>query len=71
MTLRVLDADGSVVHEEPGSATSGSGTWGDYHFSVDESLLEPGSSIQLLDYSAEDGDPENIITVPVTFLASS
>jgi hypothetical protein len=71
MTLRVLDADGNVVHEEPGSATSGSGTWGDYHFSVDESLLEPGSSIQLLDYSAEDGDPENIITVPVTFLASS
>lgn len=71
MTLRVLDADGNVVHEEPGSATSGSGTWGDYHFSVDESLLGPGSSIQLLDYSAEDGDPENIITVPVTFLASS
>jgi spore germination protein GerM len=71
MTLRVLDADGSVVHEEPGSATSGSGTWGDYHFSVDESLVEPGSSIQLFEYSAEDGDPQNIITVPVTFLASS
>jgi spore germination protein GerM len=71
MTLRVLDADGEIVYEEPGSATSGSGTWGDYHFSVDESLLGPGSSIQLFEYSAEDGDPQNIITVPVTVLASS
>jgi len=71
MTLRVLDADGEIVHEEFTTATCGSGCWGEFEFTIDESLLGPGSSIQLFEYSAEDGDPQNIITVPVTVLASS
>lgn len=71
MALRVLDGDGEIVHEEFTSATSGSGTWGDYRFTIDESLVDADSVIQIFEYSAEDGDPQNIIRVPVTVIENS
>jgi hypothetical protein len=47
-------------------ATSGSGTWGEFGVGVATDLVTPGeSSIQLLQYSAEDGSPTNLITIPV------
>ncbi len=64
MALRVLDGEGNTVHEEFGSATSGSGTWGDYLFVLDPTLFGEGSSVQLLEYSAKDGEPSNVITIP-------
>lgn len=64
MTLRVLDGSGNIVHEEPGQATSGSGTWGDYLFVLDSNLFGEDSSVQVFEYSAEDGEPANVITVP-------
>ena len=71
MALRVLDGDGEIVHEEFTTATCGSGCWGDYQFSLDESLVDTDSVIQIFEYSAEDGDPQNIISVPVTMIENS
>jgi spore germination protein GerM len=70
MTLRVLDADGEIVHEESTTATCGSGCWGEFEFTIDESLVDADSVIQILEYSAEDGDPQNIVTVPVVVESS-
>lgn len=64
MSLRVLDADGAIVHEEFGMATCGSGCWGGFLFVLDPALFDTGTSVQLLEYSAKDGEPSNIITVP-------
>jgi hypothetical protein len=66
LTLRVLNADGNIVHEEPGTATCGSGCWGNFTFVLDPNLIEPGTSVQLLEYSAKDGSPQNVITVPIS-----
>jgi spore germination protein GerM len=66
LTIRVIDGEGNTVHEEPVQATSGSGTWGEFGVGVATDLVTPGeSSIQLLQYSAEDGSPTNLITIPV------
>lgn len=64
MSLRVLDAAGGIVHEEFTTATCGSGCWGDFLFVLDPALFETGTIVQLLEYSAKDGEPSNVITVP-------
>jgi len=67
LTVRVIDAAGNAIHEEPVQATSGSGTWGEFGVEIDSELVTPGeTSIQLFEYSAEDGTTmNNLITVPV------
>ncbi|MGD2101645.1 MAG: Gmad2 immunoglobulin-like domain-containing protein [Acidimicrobiia bacterium] len=66
LTAQVIDASGDVVHEEPVEATCGTGCWGGFGVGVASDLIEPGrSSIRLLTYSAEDGSPENVITIPI------
>ncbi len=64
MHARVLDPEGNIVHEELGTATSGSGEWGEYLFVLDPDHFEDGSSVQLLWYSPEDGSASNVITIP-------
>lgn len=66
LMVRVIDAEGDTIHEEPVQATSGSGTWGEFGVGVGTEMVTPGeSSIQLFEYSAEDGSMVNVITVPV------
>ena len=66
LTLRVLDGSGAVVHEEPAMATCGSGCWGEFGISIDVDLIVPGeSAVQLLTFSAEDGEPTNVVTIPI------
>lgn len=66
LSVRVLDESGAIIHEEPTQASCGSGCWGGFGVGIGKDLIEPGSSsIQLLDYSAEDGSPQNIITIPI------
>jgi spore germination protein GerM len=71
VNLIVRNGDGEIVHEAFTTATCGSGCWGDFEFTVDETLVDAGSTIQVLEYSAEDGDPANVITVPVTVIENS
>lgn len=66
LTWQVLDGSGEVVHEEFTTASCGTGCWGEFEIEVDADLIVPGeSSIRLLTYSAEDGSPTNMITVPI------
>lgn len=66
LTVRVLDGSGTVVHEEPVMATCGSGCWGEFGVGIDVDLIVPGeSAVQLLTYSPEDGEPTNVITIPI------
>jgi hypothetical protein len=71
VNLIVRNGDGEIVHETFTNATNGSGTWGEFEFTVDESLVDADSVIQVFEYSAEDGEPVNIITVPVIVIESS
>ena len=64
LSLRVLDGEGNIVHEEFTTATCGSGCWGEYIFVLDPDLFDTDYTVQLLEYSAEDGDPANVISVP-------
>lgn len=66
LIVQVIDADGNVTHEEPVMATCGSGCWGEFSTEIDANLITPGeSSIRLLTYSAQDGSPTDVITVPI------
>jgi len=66
LMVQVIDGEGNRIHEEPVQATSGSGTWGEFGVGVASDLVTPGeTSIQLFEYSAEDGSMVNVITVPV------
>ncbi len=66
VNLIVRNGAGEVVHEAFTSATCGSGCWGNFEFTIDEALVDADSVIQVFEYSAEDNDPANVITVPVT-----
>jgi len=67
VTVRVVDiSSGEVIHEENTTATCGTGCWGGFGVGISSDLITPGeNAIQLLDYSAKDGSPENVITVPI------
>lgn len=64
--VNVLDADGTVVHEEYVMALCGTGCWGEFSATIDAGLIVPGeSSIRAFTYSAEDGSISDAITVPI------
>lgn len=66
LMVQVLDGNAEVVHEEPVLASCGSGCWGEFGIGVASELITPGeSSIRLLTYSAEDGSPQDSITIPI------
>lgn len=66
LTVQVVDGNGQVVHEEPLQATCGTGCWGEFGVGIASDVIVPGeSSIRLLTYSAEDGSPSNVVTVPI------
>ena len=71
VNLIVRDGAGEVVHEAFTNATCGTGCWGDFEFTIDEALVDADSTIEVLEYSAKDGEPANVITVPVTVIESS
>lgn len=67
VTVRILDANGKEIARTFTTASCGTGCRGT--FSVDVTYrLSHGQSgtIQVLDYSAKDGSPENVQDVPVT-----
>ncbi|HEY5889826.1 MAG TPA: Gmad2 immunoglobulin-like domain-containing protein, partial [Acidimicrobiia bacterium] len=65
ITLRVIDAAGNLLNEEYGQATSGSGTWGEFVFTFEDATLTSDEFVQLFEYSAEDGEPSNVVTIPL------
>ncbi len=65
LTMGIIDAAGNLVSETHGQATSGSGTWGEFDFTFEDATLTPDHSVQLFEYSAEDGSRVNIVTIPL------
>jgi hypothetical protein len=70
VSWRILDQNGEEIADNFTTATCGSGCWGDFsieaEFSVDQD--QPGT-IEVLEYSAENGEPINVVSIPVTLLA--
>jgi hypothetical protein len=67
VTVRVIDISTSEVkHEESTTTTCGTGCWGGFVVLIPSDLVTPGeSAVQVLDFSAKDGSPENIVTIPI------
>lgn len=67
VNIQILDQNGKVLTETFATATCGSGCRGRFtktlRFSVDE---EQDGRVEVLTYSAEDGSPQDVISVPVT-----
>lgn len=67
VNIRILDETGKPLVETFTTATCGSGCWGDFNeavrFSVDR---EQVGRVEVLSYSAEDGSPQDVISIPVT-----
>lgn len=66
VSINVEDADGKMLLETFTTATCGNGCWGDFtqalEFVVDE---RQEGRINVLTYSAEDGSPQDQISIPV------
>ena len=63
---RAFDADGKPADKGYTTATSGSGTRGTFEFII-EVDVPAGTSLvlEVLEYSAEDGSPQNVVRVPI------
>ena len=64
--LQILDADGTILIEQPMMATSGTGTRGTFDETI-EFNAEPGSQITLrvFEHSARDGSEVNVVEIPL------
>ncbi|HEX9762460.1 MAG TPA: Gmad2 immunoglobulin-like domain-containing protein, partial [Acidimicrobiia bacterium] len=66
LTVRIVDVGtGETLYEELVMATCGTGCWGDFAHSFDTPLLTEGTVVEIFWYSAEDGEPANVVTLPV------
>ena len=66
LTVRMVDLEtGETLYEEPVMATCGTGCWGEFAHSFDTPLLTEGTVVEIFWYSAEDGEPANVVTLPV------
>ena len=66
LTVRIVDhATGETLYEEPVMATCGTGCWGDFAHSFDTPAMRLGTAVEVFWYSAEDGEPADVVTIPV------
>ncbi len=66
LNVAVVDRAGEIVHEEFVMATCGTGCWGEFSTRIDAGLIVPGeTSLRVFTYSAQDGSPIDVITVPI------
>ena len=64
---RAFDAEGKPADKGYTTATSGSGTRGTFEFIIEVDV--PAGTrlvLEVLEYSAEDGSPQNVVRVPIT-----
>lgn len=66
VSIEVVDARGKKLVETFTTATCGSGCWGDFSESIEFDLAKPQEGrVNVLTYSAEDGSPQDVISIPV------
>jgi hypothetical protein len=67
-----VTADGTVIADGFATATCGTGCWGDYSIDIDYTLdADTEGLVTVFTHSAEDGRRIDIVSHPVTMLASS
>lgn len=65
VAYEIRDAAGEAVAGGFTMATCGTGCWGSFTIDVDPDLLEPGGQARLFWNSPEDGEPTNVVVVPI------
>ena len=65
VAYEIRDAAGEVVEDGFTMVTCGSGCWGEYTFDLDPALLEPGGEVRVFWGSPEDGEPSDVVTIPI------
>jgi hypothetical protein len=66
LTVRVVDpSSGEALYEEPVMASCGTGCWGIFTHEFDTPVLSAETVVMVFWYSAEDGEPADVVTVPV------
>ena len=69
VNVRILDANGREIARAFTTATCGSGCRGDYAVSVKYHVdHQQSGTIEVLDYSAQDGSPQDAVDIPVILL---
>ncbi|MEA2497611.1 MAG: hypothetical protein QOH26_16 [Actinomycetota bacterium] len=67
--IRLFDENGNKLRETFTTATCGTGCWGDFSESVKFRVnFEQEGRLEVLTYSAEDGSPQNVVSIPVTLV---
>lgn len=66
VNLQVVDQDGEVVFEDFTTAAAGGPAWGTFQTTVDHDFAAVPGVIRVFWYSPEDGEPSDVVTVPVT-----
>ncbi len=65
--VRLTDASGAVLLEQPVMATSGSGTRGSFDVTLDLTVPRAGPvTLTVYEASAHDGSPVNVVEIPLT-----
>jgi germination protein M len=68
LQIEIIDASGEVIYRDFATATSGTGTRGTFHETIELDLQTEGlGTIVMFEESAQDGSRINIIEVPVDF----
>jgi hypothetical protein len=66
LTVQVVDpATGDVEYEAPVMADCGTGCWGEFFAELTAPTVDVGDLVRVFWYSAEDGEPADVVTVPV------
>ena len=68
VSLQLVDLEDNVVYEDFTTATCGTGCWGSFSFHIEDFDFESTPvTAKVFWHSAEDGEPADVITVPVTW----
>lgn len=66
VSLQIVESEsGEVAYEDFTTATCGTGCWGEFTFSLDTPELTPQRSVLVFYYSPKDGEPSDIVRIPV------
>jgi hypothetical protein len=72
VNVRILDAHGRELARTFTTATCGTGCRGDYSVRVSyKSDHQQSGTVEVLDYSAQDGSPRDVVDIPVILSASN
>ncbi len=64
VAYEIRNAAGEVV-EDGTTETGCGGCWGEFTIDLDPALLEPGGEVRVFWHSPEDGEPADVVTIPI------